>query len=381
MSVSALRRPWRTLLALALCVPLLMLPFAAQAGGKSIVIGQAVDLSSANGSIGRDYVAGIKTYFDSINAAGGINGHHVDYIVRDDQGQPDLAVAAVAELIDHDNADFLFGGVGDDVTEAIVNSPAFKRSGQILYAPLTAAEQARDPHLLFWRPSYLQEMKYIFTYFTKLGMKDIGVVYQNNAGSEAAFQNLQKEIKAQGMRITGSVRVAGNGDQMARDAANLAQTKPAFVVVIGDTITTGLFLKEFRKTNPQTFVAGTSLINLGTLVELAGMAAVKWTVFSQVVPNPNSSASMIQAEHQNMMKKYRDESVSSLTLEGFAAAKALAKAMQQTKRNNFAALQDMIAQDASIDIGGLTMVCSPNNNHMSTYIDIALFSRGSGLVF
>lgn len=362
-------------------VALLALPLFAHAAGKSIVIGQAVDLSSQNGSIGRDYVAGIKTYFDSLNAAGGINGHRVEYIVKDDQGQPDLAVSATAELIERDKADFLIGGVGDEITEAVVNSGAFKRSNQILYAPLTGAEQGKDTHVLYWRPSYTQEMKYVFSYFTKLGMKDVGVVVQNNATSQQAFNNLQDEIKAQGMHITGSVRVAGNGDQIGRDAAKLSQTKPAFVIVVGDTITTGLFLKEFRKTNPQTFVAGTSLTNLGTLVELAGSAGVKWTVFSQVVPNPNSLASPIQAEHQNMMKKYRDEAVSSLTLEGFAAAKALAKTIQQTKRYNYEALGDIVAHNGNIDLGGLNMVCSPSTNHLSTYLDIALFSRGSELVF
>ena len=363
------------------CVALLALPLLAHSAGKAIVIGQAVDLSSQNGSIGRDYVAGIKTYFDALNAAGGVNGRRVDYIVRDDQGQSNLAVSAVAELIEHDKADFLIGGVGDKITQAVLTSPAFKRSGQILYAPLTGAEQGRDTHVLYWRPGYMQEMKYIFSYFTKLGMKDVGVVVQNNAASQDAFNSLQDEIKAQGMRMTGSVRVAGNGDQIARDAVKLAQTKPSFVIVVGDTITTGLFLKEFRKTNPQTFVAGTSLTNLGTLLELAGSAAVKWTVFSQVVPNPNSSASPIQAEHQNMMKKYRDEAVSSLTLEGFATAKALVKTMQQTKRYNYEALEEIVAHNANIDLGGLTMACSPNTNHLSTYLDIALFSRGSELVF
>ncbi len=365
----------------ACIIALLALPLFAHAAGKPIVIGQAVDLSSQNGSIGRDYVAGIKTYFDALNAVGGINGRHIDYIVKDDQGQPDLAVSATAELIERSKADFLIGGVGDDITQAVLNSSAFKRSGQILYAPLTGAEQGKETHVLYWRPSYAHEMKYIFTYFTKLGMKDVGVVVQNNAASQDAFNNLQTEIKAQGMRITGSVHVAANGDQMGRDAAKLAQTKPSFVIVVGDTITTGLFLKEFRKNNPQTFVAGTSLTNLGTLVELAGSAGVKWTVFSQVVPNPNSSASPIQAEHQSMMKKFRDEAVSSLTLEGFAAAKALVKTIQQTKRYNYEALDQIVAHNGNIDLGGLNMVCSPGTNHLSTYLDIALFSRGSELVF
>ena len=41
----------------------------------------------------------------------------------------------------------------------------------------------------------------------------------------------------------------------------------------------------------------------------------------------------------------------------------------------------LVAHNASIDLGGLNMVCSPNTNHLSTFLDIALFSHGSELVF
>jgi branched-chain amino acid transport system substrate-binding protein len=360
---------------------LLLLPQFAQAAGNTIVIGQAIDLSSPNGSIGRDYVAGIKTYFDSINATGGINGKHVKYVVRDDQGQPETAVGITAELIEHDKADFLFGGVGEGVTQAVLESPVFKRSGQILYAPLTEAIRAKDKHVLFWRPSYQQEIQYILSYFVKLGIKDIGVVYQESAANQDAYRSLLAEIPGHGMRLTGTAHIVGNGDQIASEAHRLSQSKPGFVVVIADTIASGLFLKEFRKSDPQTFVAGTSLINLATLRELAGVQAVKWTVFSQVVPNPNSGATLIQSEHLDMMKKYRDEAVSSLTLEGFAAAKALAKTIQQSKLGNYLALQEILTQNTNIDLGGLTIVCAPNTNRLSNYLDIALFTKGNDLMF
>jgi ABC-type branched-subunit amino acid transport system substrate-binding protein len=376
MNSSARQGLWNTLVLL-----MLLLSQCAYAAGNTIVIGQAIDLSSPNGSIGRDYVAGIKTYFDSINANGGINGKHIQYIVRDDQGQPELAVGITNELIARDKADFLFGGVGDDVTDAILESPAFKRSGQILYAPLTGAIRPKETHVLFWRPNYRQEIQYIFSYFVKVGIKDIGVAYQDSPANQDAYRSLLTEIQGQRMKLTGTAHIAGDGNQIAGEAGRLSQSKPGFVVVIADTIATGLFLKEFRKSNPQTFVAGTSLINLATLRELAGVQAVRWTVFSQVVPNPNSGASMIQAEHLNMMKKYRDEAVSSLTLEGFAAAKALAKMIQQSKHANHLALQEMPTLNANIDLGGISIVCSPSTNRLSTYLDIALFTKGNDLMF
>jgi hypothetical protein len=86
-------------------------------------------------------------------------------------------------------------------------------------------------------------------------------------------------------------------------------------------------------------------------------------------------------EHLKMMKKYRDEDVSSLTLEGFAVAKALASAIRQSKQGNRFALRDLIAQKRTIDLGGLLIGATADSNHLSSYLDVALFRKGTALVF
>jgi branched-chain amino acid transport system substrate-binding protein len=361
----------------------LFVPISTSAAGNAIVIGQAIDLSGPNAEIGRDYVAGIKTFFDAINANGGISGKRVHYIVRDDQGTSESASQAITELIERDQVDYLLGGIGDRVTQAALNTPAFRRSNHILYAPLTAGDLNSTARVLCWRPSYKQELRHIFSHFGKLGVKDIGVVYQDSVSNRDAYDGLSAEMRQLGMKVTGTARIGANGEHTASEAARLANTqpRPGFVIVIADTIGTALFLKEFRKHDAQTFVAGTSLINLSTLRELAGAKAVEWTVFSQVVPSPSAGTSVLQLEHLNMMKKYRDETVSSLTLEGFVAAKALARAIQQSKRGSRSALHELMAQNQTIDLGGLSIAAAPGNNHLSSYLDIALFKKGSGLMF
>lgn len=379
--IRALVRLWRTA-----AIALTLLPLAALAGNHSIVIGQAIDLSGPNASIGRDYVAGIKTYFDGLNAAGGIDGRRIQYLVRDDRGVPQTAAKAVAELIERDQVDYLFGGIGDDMVQAVLENAVFKRSGLTLFAPLagTGAPMAAD-QVLFWRPGYQQEIRHIFAHFAKLGVKDIGVVYQPSPSNQQAYRSLSVEIQQRRMKLSASMQLSPDtgklAPQFAAEVGRMAASKPGFVLVIADTIGTALFLKEFRKHNAQTFVAGTSLINLDTLRELAGAQAVEWTVFSQVVPNPNAGTSLLQTEHLNMMKKYRDESVSSLTLEGFAAAKSLAKAIQLARQPNRAALRDWSRQGSEIDLGGLSIVGAAGAGHLSSYLDIALFRKGGGLVF
>lgn len=347
---------------------------------NTIVIGQAIDLSSPNAAIGRDYVAGIKTYFDALNSAGGIGGKKVRYVVRDDQAKPAVAVKAVTELIERDQVDFLLGGVGDNVTQAVLNAPAFKRSNLVLFAPLVDAIELNNNRILFWRPGYLQEVQHILSHFAPLGIKNVGIVYQDGPTTQEAFRSLSTELRGRGLNLTGTVRLGSNEKLNAQEASRLASTQPDFVIVIADTIGTALFLKEFRKFASQTYVAGTSLINLETLRELAGARAVEWTVFSQVVPNPNTGKTPIQLEHLTMMKKYRDEPPSSLTLEGFVVAKALSKSIQRSKRSTRMALQDLMAQDTNIELGGLSVNVSGKSNHLSSYVDIALFKK-NGLIF
>ena len=266
---------------------LLFVSMSASAAGGPIVIGQAIDLSGPNGSIGRDYVAGIKTYFDMLNSSGGINGRRIQYVARDDQGDPKLSATATAELIEREHADYLLGGVGDETTKAVLDTPAFKRSGLVLFAPLAAADYANSARVLFWRPSYKQEIRHIFSHFGSLGINDVGIVYQDSAFNADAFGSLSDEIRERKMKLTGVARIGASGERAAQEAQRLARTRPGFILVIADTISTALFLKEYRKYDAQTFVAGTSLTNLSTLREVAGAKAAEWTVFSQVVPNPS----------------------------------------------------------------------------------------------
>jgi len=374
MNLNLKRFLCKYLAGLALCLPLL-----ANAAADAIVVGQAIDLSGPNADLGRDYVAGIKTYFDVLNAKGGINGRRIQYLVRDDRGQADQAVKAVAELITQAHASYLFGGVGDDVTRAVLDSAEFKRSGLTLYAPLAGADYRKDAKVLFWRPSYQQEIRHIFSHFDKLGIKDVGVVYQESAATADAYRRLADQMKESGIRLSGTVHLGNDLARMRSETAQLASAKPGFVIMIADTVNAGVFLKEFRKLAPQTFVAGSSLTNLTTLRQLAGGKAVEWTVFSQVVPNPNIGSSSIQLEHLNMMRKYRDEPVSALTLEGFTAAKSWLRLLPAGKRA--AGQGEYAIPGGGFDIGGYMVGDVADSNHLSSYVDMALFNKSSGLTY
>jgi len=367
------------LLLLACLTPALMAATPAFTDNRdTIVIGQVIDLSSPNASLARDYVAGIKTYFDTVNATGGINGKRIQYIARDDQASPVVAARVASELIDNERVDYLIGGIGEQVTRAVLDAPAFKRSRLQLYAPLVSTGNLKTGgKLVLWRPDYLREFRHMLSHFGPLGITHVGIAVQDDASNRQTLAVVTEELKLRGLQLTGTARISANEQQTEAESRKLAATSPGVVVVIGDTINIGVFLKAFRKQAPKIYVAGTSLTNLDTLRELAGSRAVEWTVFSQVVPNPDTGKSVLQREHLSMMVKYRDEPPSTLTLEGFAVAKTLALAIRRSKQST-SAVQD-IGGNGNVDLGGLS-VRGGTDQSLSSFVDIALFSK-NGLVF
>lgn len=64
--------------------------------------------------------------FEQLNAAGGINGCQVDYVIADDRGDPQVAAQAARDLIDNRNVAALVGGAS--LLDCAVNAGTYQRS-------------------------------------------------------------------------------------------------------------------------------------------------------------------------------------------------------------------------------------------------------------
>ncbi len=379
--LSTLRRIAFTFLALNLCCGfiLTLLPTLSHASEKNIVIVQSIDLSGPTGDIGRDYVAGITSYFDNINTSGGLQGKRIRFVVRDDKGEPALAAQIAQQLLEHEKPQFMLGGIGAETTAAILATPGFKQSGLLLFAPLTDASPAHHHRALVWRPNRQQELEVIFKHLEKLGLKNIGIAHIDSPANRDSYALIQKEIARRNLNLVGSAKLSNDQQATARQIEKLAQTNPGLVITLADTINTGIFLKTFRKAAPTTFVAGTSMLNLATLGEVAGKNAMEWTMFSQVVPNPGSATTALQLEHVKTMRKFRDEAVSAMSLEGFAVAKTLTRAILAGAGNSFSAMQSFTRANSELD--GMDLVRTEGHSTLSQFVDLALFRRGGSLLY
>jgi branched-chain amino acid transport system substrate-binding protein len=148
------------------------LPRGVTAG--SIKIGAHTDLSGNLAIWGVPAVNGQHMRFDEANAAGGIHGRTIDFIVEDSQYQMPNAVKATNKLLNVDNIFLMVGAMGTPMNIAVM--PRMFEAGVPNLFPISAAVQMYEP---------LHPMKY--SYF---------VSYRDQARGGVAYMTEKHDIKS-----------------------------------------------------------------------------------------------------------------------------------------------------------------------------------------
>lgn len=170
---------------------------------KEIVIGTVTDLSGVTAVQGVNNSDALRMVFDEVNAAGGINGRKIKYIVEDNQYQVPRAVQAMNKLL---NSDDIFLAVGDGGTPMNdANMPAQFAKNVPNMLPLTAARSMYEPYnkLKFGQfASYYDEMRAAVKYFhEKRGRSKFCVMYQDSDFGKDILNGVIDETKALGLKV------------------------------------------------------------------------------------------------------------------------------------------------------------------------------------
>ena len=87
-----------------------------------ITFGQIVPLTSRDDGAGRQMADGARLYIDKVNAAGGVAGQKIAYIVRDNRNQKDETLVQAAQLIRNDHVYGLLPGIDTAQMRELVTS-------------------------------------------------------------------------------------------------------------------------------------------------------------------------------------------------------------------------------------------------------------------
>ena len=342
---------------------------------KDIVVAQTLDLSGLS-NLGKDFSNGIRTYFDAVNARGGVRGRRISFVQLDDSGRAADAAANVDKLLLENDVDAMIATTSEETLLAAANAPRLRASTLLLVGAPTGTDLERagiNARVLPVRATYRDEARVLLDYLKTFSEGGVALVRGDGPDAEACALALREEARARNLSLA--------FDDGTQKWLQRAPSKSALgaVIIAGDALGVAPALQHARKTAPMAAVLGFSTVDHRTLIEIAG-ASAKGMLITQTVPPPGKTIHPFQREHRALMKKYRDEPPTQHTLEGYVVARLLVSALERVEGEPTATkVSAALREVPAIELGPMR-VAGRGIGAVNRYVDMTAISSKGGLV-
>lgn len=168
-----------------------------------IVVGSQNDLSGPAALLGNDVIRGARLRFDEVNAAGGVHGRQIRFVVEDAQYQLPRAIQATNKLLNRDKIFVMFMGMGTPMNNATIQT--LTDAGVPNIFPISGGRQMVIPfrRMMFTaRGIYYDEIRAGVRYFVEQrGAKSICAMYQDTDYGLEIFEAARDQAAAMGMEL------------------------------------------------------------------------------------------------------------------------------------------------------------------------------------
>jgi ABC-type branched-subunit amino acid transport system substrate-binding protein len=295
-----------------------------------IVLGSSQPLSGTLAYMGKAVDEGMRTYFDMVNAAGGVNGRKIKLITYDDELKPAKSVANAKLLVERDNVLAMVGNIGHATNMSAYEYSSSKRVptiGALSISDLTS-NPARELLYVLPSPQSTETAAYVDHAVKTLKAKRVAMLYQNDGWGKPAFDIATKQLEKHGMKLVESQSFERFATDITSQVFKLKESNPDVVIVYALGQEAVLFFRGAEKLGWQPTVFGAGGLNDPKFVELLGKSDAKLFVASYYDPIDGSNPA-IQAFNQRYVQLYPSAKPSSMALMGYSAAAVVTEALKR----------------------------------------------------
>ncbi len=332
---------------------------------------------------------GFDLYIKRINDAGGVKGHKLRVIFRDDGFKPEQVVASAAELIEKDKVLALVSPQGTPGTAALIKEGILTTSQIAVVGPFTGdAKVLAGANVFALRSTYDDEIAALARQMKAVGQKRVAYFYYNTSQGPLFAPVFEKIVKDAGLDYAGAVGFDINPApdaqvQIVKQAAAkvaLLKADAVFTFAVGPTFSmamTSLLENVGKGVTRYTF----SINNWEALVKKIGEQDAAGVVFSQAVPYPYANNRRIVREYQSDIKKLApDLKINFAGLEGYMTAKVVVEALRRAGANPsrdkvLNALQSL----GRFDLGDHIVNYSASQRRVEPAVDVTIIGRDGKL--
>ena len=323
-----------------------------------IVFGQVAAFEGPAAALGTGMREGLMAAFNEANAAGGVHGRILELRTEDDGYEPDRSANAVKQMIASEEVFGLIGPVGTPTSKA--TQPIATAAGVPFVGPFTGAGFLRDPahgNVVNVRATYAAETEAWIEYLVdKKGMKNIAILYQDDAFGRVGLKGVTEALDRRGMSLVAEGTYTRNTTAVKAAVLAIRKANPDAVVMVGAYKPVAEFIKLSRKLKMDAAFVNISFVGSKALAQELG-AAGEGVIVSQVVPFPWDASIPLVAEYQAALKAVNASAEPGfVSLEGYIVGRLAIAALEDagaapTRESFLNAVWGMSA----LDLGGVTM--------------------------
>ena len=318
--------------------------------------------------IGKPLARGVKVFFDSVNASGGVDGYKVKFLEEDTQYSPQLEVQHYNEI--HTKVAMIADSLGTPTTFAIKDLATADH--MLVSAATLSSALAREKYLILLGTPYRLQVENAFDYVvTKLGVQNpsVGIIYQNDEYGQDGLTGYKEAVNFYHLHDVAQATYAVTDTDYTAQISQLkaAGAKYVFITAI-PTSTAGIVATAYKLGyNPQWILQSPAFAQ--ALLAVPGLGALlshDWIVSQGATWGDTSQPGM--AQMLNDVAKYApDQKPDGFFQFGYTESKITYAILKKALDNNDITRDGLLTAFESlksVDLGGLlppvTYGSSPN---------------------
>jgi len=221
---------------------------AATAAAEPYLVGAVVSESGPASTLGRPAADSIRMAVDEINAAGGVNGRHLDLKIVDDQSVPAMSVNALRQLLDQHPIAVL-GSTGSPTSLAMVPVATAAQVPLISMGSSAAIiEPPADRRWIFKIPvadTFIAQRLQQSMKARKL--MRVAIVYRDDDYGKGGLARFQETGKPAGFEVVDAEPIAATATDATTQLTHVKASNPQAVLVWTTLPSANIVIKGYRE--------------------------------------------------------------------------------------------------------------------------------------
>jgi ABC-type branched-subunit amino acid transport system substrate-binding protein len=227
---------------------LALAPARLRAQGEPLRLGILTPLTGAGSADGPRMLAAMQAVAKEVNATGGVLGRQIEFVIEDDQTNPDAAVKAARKLIDVDRVPVIMGTWASAVTTAV--APLCWESKTFLTTVSGADTITKLPHqgyLIRTQPNNFLQATAHAKFILGLGAKRVFALSIQAPFTQPTHDRLAEVLEQNGAKLVGTAVYDKDKTSYRSEVDQALKTKPDLLYLNGYAPDETVVLKDLYK--------------------------------------------------------------------------------------------------------------------------------------